>query len=227
VKKNLFAVWHTNFWAGLAVVLPAVISIAVMIWLFGTVSNITDPLLIFLPRKLTHQGEGAGPMYWYWSAVALGVAVCLICFVGLLARNYFGKKIIEWVDGALLRVPVLNKIYGAMKQVNDAFSSGSKHSFRTVVLVEFPRAGVYSLGFITSEQPREIQERTNENLVCVFVPATPNPTSGFLLMIPEEGVTRLEMSVADGIKYIISLGSISPEYTPLVRPVLPTAVVVS
>ena len=215
MKKNLFALWQTNFWAGLAIVLPAVISIAVVVWLFGTTARITDTLLIFVPWKLTHQADGQ--MYWYWSVVALVLAICLICLVGLLARNYFGKRIIEWVDGALLRVPVLNKIYGAMKQVNDAFSSGSKHSFRTVVLVEFPRAGVYSLGFITSEQPREVQERTNENLVCVFVPATPNPTSGFLLMVPEEQAIKLEMSVADAIKYIISLGSISPEHTPAMR----------
>ncbi len=227
MKKNLFALWHTNFWAGLAIVLPAVISIAVVVWLFGTTAKITDTLLIFLPYKLTH--DDAGQMYWYWSVVALVLAVCLICLVGVLARNYFGKKMIEWVDGALLKVPVLNKVYGAMKQVNDAFSSGSKHSFRTVVLVEFPRAGVYSLGFITSEQPREIQERTNENLVCVFVPATPNPTSGFLLMVPEDQVTKRRMSVSDAIKYIISLGSISPEQAPPspAREVVASAVVAS
>jgi uncharacterized membrane protein len=153
-------------------------------------------------------------MYWYWSLAALVLACVLIGIVGLLARNYFGKKIIQLVDRLLLHVPLLNKIYGATKQVNDAFTSGSKTAFRTVVLVEFPRAGVYSIGFITSEHQPQVQAKTGEKMVCVFVPTTPNPTAGFLLFVPEEKVTKLEMSVAEGIKYVISLGAILPEYTP-------------
>jgi uncharacterized membrane protein len=214
VKKSLFARWQANFWAGLAIVLPAVISIAVLRWLFGTVANITDTLLIFLPTKLTHHDAGNGPMYWYWSIVALVLAIFLIGTVGLLARNYFGRKIIEWVDSALLRIPLLNKIYGATKQVNDAFSSSNKTAFRTVVLVEFPHPGVYSIGFITSDQQEEVEARTGQKVVCVFVPATPNPTSGFLLMVPEGKVMRLGMSVPDAIKYIISLGAILPGNIP-------------
>jgi uncharacterized membrane protein len=198
----------------LAIVLPGVISVAVLLWLFGTVANITDTLLVFLPRSLTHHDQGNGPMYWYWSVVALVLAVFLIGAVGLLARNYFGKRIIEWVDGGLRRVPLLNKIYGAMKQVNDAFSASNKTAFRTVVLVEFPHPGAYSVGFITSEQHGEVKARMPDKMVSVFVPTTPNPTSGFLLLVPEDKVTKLEMSVADGIKYIISLGAIVPEYTP-------------
>ncbi len=214
VTKSLFARGQANFWAGLAIVLPAVISVAVLGWLFGTVANITDTLLIFLPRRLTHHEQGTGPMYWYWSIVALVLAVFLIGFVGLLARYYFGKQIIEWVDSALLRVPLLNKIYGATKQVNDAFSSTNKTAFRTVVLVEFPREGMYSVGFISSEQENEMRAKTAENIVCVFIPTTPNPTSGFLVLVAEDKVTKLEMSVADGIKYIISLGAIAPDYAP-------------
>jgi uncharacterized membrane protein len=156
-------------------------------------------------------------MYWYWSLVALLLAVFLIGTVGLLARNYFGRKIIEWVDSALLRIPLLNKIYGATKQVNDAFSTANKSAFRTVVLVEFPHAGVYSIGFITSDQQEEVQAKTGLKVVCVFVPATPNPTSGFLLMVPEAKVIRLAMSVPEAIKYVISLGAILPDHTPLLR----------
>lgn len=214
MKKSLLARWQANFWAGLAIVLPAVISIAVLRWLFGTVANITDTLLIFLPTKLTHHDAGNGPMYWYWSIVALVLAIFLIGTVGLLARNYFGRKIIEWVDSALLRIPLLNKIYGATKQVNDAFSSSNKTAFRTVVLVEFPHAGVYSIGFITSDQQEEVQAKTGLKVVSVFVPATPNPTSGFLIMVPEGKVIPLAMSVPEAIKYIISLGAILPDYTP-------------
>jgi uncharacterized membrane protein len=218
VKKKILARWQANFWAGLAIVLPGVISLAVLRWLFGTVANITDTLLIFLPVKLTHHDQGNGAMYWYWSLVALVLAVFLIGTMGLFARNYFGKRIIEWVDSALLHIPLLNKIYSATKQVNDAFSSTNKTAFRTVVLVEFPHAGVYSIGFITSDQQREVQAKTGQKVVCVFVPATPNPTSGFLLMVPEEKAIKLDMSVPDAIKYVISLGAILPGYFPASSP---------
>jgi len=224
VKNSLFARWQANFWAGLAIVLPAVISLAVLRWLFVTFANITDTLLIFLPAKLTHHDQGTGPMYWYWSVLALLLAIFLIGVVGLLARNYFGRKIIEWVDSALLRIPLLNKIYAATKQVNDAFSSSNKTAFRTVVLVEFPHPGAYSIGFITSEQHDEARARLGANVVSVFVPATPNPTSGFLLFLPEEKLIKLEMSVADGIKYVISLGAIAPGFTPTsLRELKPTS----
>jgi uncharacterized membrane protein len=210
-QKSHFARWRANFVTGLVIVLPGVISIALLVWLFFTISNITDTLLIFIPKTITHRNAGEGPMYWYWSLVALLLAILLISIAGGLARNYFGKKMIEWVDHVLMHVPFLNKIYAATKQVNEAFT-GNKHSFKTVVLVEFPREGMHSIGFITSEQHNEIQQKMSEKVVCVFVPTTPNPTSGFLLLVPEEKVTKLDMSVAEGLKYIISLGSIFPEH---------------
>jgi uncharacterized membrane protein len=215
--KSLLARWQANFWAGLVIVLPAVVSIAVLRWLFGTVSVITDTLLFLLPTELTHHHQGSGPMHWYWSLVALVLAIILIATVGLLARNYFGRKIIEWVDLALMRVPLLNKIYSATKQVNDAFSASNKSAFRTVVLVEFPHAGMWSIGFVTSEQQEEVQAKTGRRVMCVFVPATPNPTSGFLMMVPVEKAIKLEMSVAEAIKYIVSLGAILPEFSPSLR----------
>ncbi len=214
MNKTLFARWRGNFLTGLAVLLPAVISFAVVKWLFGTMTSITDLLLCFVPKDITHEDAGKGPMFWYWSLAALAVAVLLVSLVGLLARYYIGKPMIAWFDSTLLRVPLLNKIYGAIKQVNEAFTSGNKTAFKTVVLVEFPREGMYSIGFITSEQHEEVQRKTKEKVVCVFVPTTPNPTSGFLVLVPEHKVTKLDMAVADGIKYIISLGSISPEYLP-------------
>ena len=220
MKKTLFARWQGNFLTGFAVVLPAVISFAVVKWLFGTIASITDLLLFFIPKYITHEDAGKGRMFWYWSFAAFVVAVLLVSLVGLLARYYIGKRMIAWLDQTMLRVPLLNKIYGAIKQVNEAFTSGNKTAFKTVVLVEFPREGMKSIGFLTSEQHAEVQEKSKEKIVCVFVPTTPNPTSGFLLLVPENKVTRLEMSVADGIKYIISLGSISPEYQPTL-PVIP------
>lgn len=212
MKKSLLARWRSNFLTGLVVLLPAVISIAVVVWLFRNVSDLTDKLLFFLPPDLTHQNRGEGPMYWYWSLFALLFAVVVISGFGLLARNYIGKKIIEWMDAALLQVPFLNKIYGATKQVNEALTSGDKNSFKTVVMIEFPHPGTYAIGFITSEHRAEPQIKAGQNLVCVFIPTTPNPTSGFLVLVPEGKVTRLEMSVADGVKYIISLGAIAPAF---------------
>jgi uncharacterized membrane protein len=211
VKRSLLAQGQANFLAGLAIVLPGVISVAVVLWLFRTVGNITDTLLIFLPQSLTHEAQGTGPMYWYWSLAAFVLAVCLICGVGLLARNYFGKRIIEWVDMGLLRVPLLNKIYATIKQVNEAFSSRDKTTFRTVVLLEWPRPGMHSLGFLTCESVPEVRLKTGEKMLGVFVPTTPNPTSGFLVFVPEEKVTKLDMSVADGIKHLVSLGTVVPE----------------
>jgi uncharacterized membrane protein len=151
-------------------------------------------------------------MHWHWSLVALLVAILLISVAGRLARNYFGKKMIGWVECVLMHVPLLNKFYGAIRQVNEAFTAGKKGSFKTVVLVEFPREGMHTIGFITSEQHNEVQQKMKEKVVCVFVPTTPNPTSGFLILVPEEKVTKLDMSVTEGIKYIVSLGSIFPEY---------------
>lgn len=214
--KGLIVRWRANFLAGLAIILPAVVSIAVIVWLFGSVSNITDTLLFFLkyildPEWIYLNGK-SGQMFWYWSLLALLLAVGLVSIVGRLARNYIGKKLIQWMDNILMRVPLVNKIYSTIKQVNEAFSTGKKSAFKTVVLIQFPRAGIYSLGFITGEQHDEVQQKTKERVVCIFVPTTPNPTSGWLVLVPEKDVTRLQMSVADAIKFIISLGSVSPEY---------------
>lgn len=212
MKRNWLASLQGNFLTGLAVILPAVLSLAIITWLFGTVANFTDRLLFFLPHDLTHAAGGTGPIHWYWSLVALALAVLLVALLGRLTRNYLGRQFVRLVDLAMLRVPLLNKIYGAIKQVNEAIATNSKTAFRTVVMIQYPRAGVYSIGFITSEQHQEAQARTRENVVCVFVPTTPNPTSGFLVLVPEDQITKLDMSVAEGIKYIISLGSVAPEY---------------
>ena len=194
--------------------LPAVISIAALMWVFKTVSNLTDLLLFFLPKTITHADAGKGDMYWYWSVVALALAVVLVSAAGVLARYYIGKRLLQWLDTAMLNVPLLNKFYGAVKQINEAFA-GNKNSFKTVVLVEFPGPGSYSVGFITSESQGEVQQKAGQNLVSVFIPTTPNPTSGFLILVPEGKVSKLDMSVADGIKYIVSLGSITRESLPV------------
>ncbi len=215
MKKSLLARWRGSFLAGLAVVLPGVITIAVIKWLFGTIASFTDSLLFFLPEKWTHHDAGRGPMFWYWSVAAFVLALGLVTLVGLLARYYIGKRIIASFDGAMLRLPLLNKIYATLKQLNEAFTSGKKTPFKAVVQIEFPGAGSYAVGFTTTDQNRMPAGRSNERLVSVFVPTTPFLTSGFLILVPEGKVTQLNMTVADGIKYIISLGSITPDAAPL------------
>jgi uncharacterized membrane protein len=208
--NNFFVRWRANFFAGLAVVLPAVISVAVVLWLFQNVSNVTDKLLFFLPYTWTHpkrpNGE-FGETYWYWSWFALLLTVVLICLAGRYGRNYLGRKTIEWVDQALMQIPLLNKIYATIKQVNESFSS-NKSSFKQVVLVPFPHARSRALAFVTGEQ----RGLGAEKLISVFIPTTPIPTSGFLLLVPESEIIKVDISVADAIKFIISLGAISPDY---------------
>jgi uncharacterized membrane protein len=226
VKKPLFATWRTNLLTGVVLLLPAFITLAIVKWLFISIASVTDMLLFFLPKVWTHSNEGQGEMHWYYSLAALLLAMLLVSLVGSQARHYVGRKLMAWLDSAMLRVPLLNKIYGTIKQVNEAFSTGKKTAFKTVVLVEFPRQGLYSIGFITNEHHDEIQAKTREKVVCVFIPTTPNPTSGWLVLVPEKQITRLEMSVAHAIKYIISVGSVSPEYRghPVPTPEMPPAV---
>lgn len=212
-QKSLLAGWRASFLAGLAVILPGVLTLAVVKWLFGTVASFTDSLLFFLPESVTH--DKLGSVHWYWSMVAIAIAAVAITLIGILARYYIGKRMIDFADSLMLRVPVLNKIYGTIKQVDQAFSSGKKSSFQTVVLVEYPREGIYSVGFITGEQTDEVYEKTNKKCACVFIPTTPMPTAGFLILVPEEKVVKLDMSVADGFKYIISIGAISQERPPV------------
>jgi uncharacterized membrane protein len=211
--SSLFSRWQANFLTGLAIVLPAAVSIGLLVWMFGTVANLTDALLFFLPERWTHSNQGLGPTHWYWRLVSLLVGLILTGLVGQLARFYFGLQIIQVAESFLLRVPLLNKIYSTIKQVNEAFTSSNKSAFKQVVLVEFPQAGQYAVGFVTGEQ-HDILKNVDGNLVSVFVPTTPNPTSGFMLLVSQKSVTKLDLSVAEGIKFIISLGALSPETPP-------------
>jgi uncharacterized membrane protein len=203
--------WRANFITGLVVVLPAVVSLAICRWLFGTVSNVTDGLVFFVPQRLTHADAGRGEMFWYWSLLALGLGMVLVALVGRATRYYIGRRLIRAVDQLLSSVPLLNKIYGTLKQVNEAFSTGTKSTFRQVVLVQYPRLGLYTIGFITSDEIPEASSKLGQAMVGVFIPTTPNPTSGFLLVVPHDQITRMDMSVADAVRYIISLGSVVPD----------------
>jgi uncharacterized membrane protein len=202
--------WRDDFFTGMAVVMPAVITVGVVVWLYRNVSNVTDKLLFFLPsswiRPTLPNGQ-LGPIPWYWSVLALVWSLFVVCLAGRYGRHYVGRKAIQWIDQGIMRVPLMNKIYGTVKQVNDSFTS-NKSSFKQVVLVNFPHGLSRAVGFVTGEQ----SGLAGGKLVSVFIPTTPNPTSGFLVLVPESDIVRLDMSVADGIKYIISLGAISPDH---------------
>jgi len=203
-----------NFFTGLAVVLPVIISIGVALWLFNQAVAVSDILLypfqFILGLELNDiwkDGPGSD-LYFGWKVVAILEAVILTGLLGFLTRYYVGKKLVQLMDYVMLNVPLLGKIYGTVKQVNQAFTSEKKSSFKQVVMVEFPRKGLFSVGFVTAEQ---VKTDEGESIISIFVPTTPNPTTGFLLVLPESKVVKLDMSVADGIKYIVSLGAVPPE----------------
>ena len=220
--KQDFARWQTYFYTGLVVMLPAVIAITIVAWLFGAISSITDRLLFFLHwlpaggEEWVYKVDAAGNLLqplqvkWWWSLAALFITIFFIGLIGRMTRYYIGKKILELIDWFILRVPLLNRIYAAVKQVNEALTKKNQSSFKQVVLVEFPGRGLQSIGFLTGESHVEISEVMDQEMVSVFVSTTPNPTSGFLVFIPRDKVRKLKMSVADGVKYIISLGSVAP-----------------
>lgn len=214
-RVTLLGRTRRNFFTGLAVVLPVIISIGVALWLFNQAVAVSDILLYpfrFVPglelSDIWKDGVSGSELYFGWKVVAILEAVILTGLLGFLTRYYIGKKLVQLMDYVLMNVPLLGKIYGTVKQVNQAFTSEKKSSFKQVVMVEFPRKGLFSVGFVTAEQ---VKTDEGESIISIFVPTTPNPTTGFLLVLPESKVVKLGMSVADGIKYIVSLGAVPPE----------------
>ena len=214
-RATLLGRTRRNFFTGLAVVLPVIISIGVALWLFNQAVAVSDILLFpfrFIPgielSDIWKDGKPGTDLHFRWKVVAILEAVVLTGLLGFLTRYYIGKKLVQLMDYVLLNVPLLGKIYGTVKQVNQAFTSEKKSSFQQVIMVEFPRKGLYSVGFLTAEQ---VKTDEGESIISIFVPTTPNPTTGFLLVLPESKVGKLDMSGADGIKYIVSLGAVPPE----------------
>jgi len=144
---------------------------------------------------------------------AVVVLLILITILGYSSRIFIGRWLLKSLERLLGRVPLINSIYRTVKQIVDTFSHQNKAVFQEVVLIEYPRPKCYAIGFLTSKARGEIQNRTDGSIVNIFVPTTPNPTSGFLLMLPESDITRLNMTVGDGMKLIISGGAVVPPET--------------
>lgn len=140
------------------------------------------------------------------------LSVLILFVTGLLAANFFGRKLVSLSESIVNRIPLVRSIYSGAKQVAETVLSDGDTSFKRVMLVQYPRKGVWSLCFQTATDLAEIQSRTESEVVCVFVPTTPNPTSGFILFVPREDLIPLEMTVDEGLRMIISLGVVVPRW---------------
>lgn len=131
---------------------------------------------------------------------------------GMLAANLVGRKLFKAWDSILHRIPLVRSIYGGAKNFTEVLLGGSSQSFKQVVLIQYPRLGIYSIGFVTGSRLAEVQARTSEDVVSVFVPTTPNPTSGFIIMVPRRDLVFLDMDVEQAIKLVVSLGVVVPPW---------------
>ncbi|MBL26011.1 MAG: hypothetical protein CMM50_00470 [Rhodospirillaceae bacterium] len=150
--------------------------------------------------------------YLPFAVPGIGLLLMLVVFVivGFLAAGFVGRALMGLGERVVARMPVVRSIYGALKQIFEAVLAQSSQSFREVVLVEYPRRGIWALGFITGTTKGEVQNSTEDDVVNVFLPTTPNPTSGFLLFVPRRDLVKMHMTVEDGIKMVISAGIVTP-----------------
>lgn len=188
--------------AGLLVWVPLVITIAVV-----------KALVDFMDRSLVLLPHAWRPESWLGYAIpGLGLLLTLsiVLITGLLAANMFGRRLVALWEALLARIPLVRHIYGAVKQVAETLFSSNGEAFRKVLLIEYPRKGIWTLAFQTGVASGEIQRRTASEVITVFVPTTPNPTSGFIMMIPREDAMELDMPVEDALKLVMSLGVVAP-----------------
>jgi len=190
-----------SFLAGLLVLLPLALSLAVLWWLFKQVTG----WLPFGYRTPLNR------------LLALAVLLGLIVCAGWMTRLILGRQLLSFGESVISRIPLLNRIYAFFKEVSHTLFGARRTDFSQVVLVNYPKQGTFALGFVTSEAKGEVQAKTRSEVINVFVPTTPNPTSGFLLMVPKDEVIPLEMTVTEGMKLVISGGSLVPPFKPKER----------
>jgi uncharacterized membrane protein len=188
--------------AGLLVWLPILATVLVVRFIL----DVMDRTLLLLPA-------GLQPELWMGLHVpGLGalLAIVILLFTGLLVTNFIGRTLVDLWEELLHRIPFVRAIYGGVKSFSETILSNSGNSFKKVLLVQYPRAGVWSVGFQTASDIPEITARTGVSQVCVFIPTTPNPTSGFIVMVPRSEVIELDMSVDAAMKMIVTLGVVTP-----------------
>ena len=202
-KRGLLARLRTYFLTGIVVSAP----VGITIWLIWLFVAFVDHTVVPLIPDAYNPSDALGV-----SVPGIGVIVVLlvVTIIGFLVTNFFGRFMVRMGENMVARVPVVRTIYGVLKQIFDAVLAQSEGAFREVVLIEYPRKGIWVLGFVTSNTQGEVQRVTPHEMVNVFLPTTPNPTSGFLLFVPRKDCITLDMSVEEGVKLVISGGIVSP-----------------
>ena len=198
-KRSVLARLRNNFIAGVVVLIP--IGITVYLTLF--ITKISSKIL---PKELNPNHY----LPYDIPGVEIIISIILITFIGWLSLSFIGKRLLDIFNNILKRIPILRTIYSAFVQMLDIFNKSDENK-KNVVLVEYPRKGSWAVGFATRENKGEISKKSKQNLVNVFVPTTPNPTSGFLLMFPKEEVIYLDMSFEEASRFIVSAGSSEPK----------------
>jgi len=190
------------FITGLLIWVPLVITV----WVLSLIINTLDQSLRLLPESMHPQTlvgfaiPGAGAV----------LTLLMIFLTGLLAANFIGQKLVGWWDKLLSRIPVVNSVYKSVKQVSDTLFAPNGNAFRKALLVQYPRHGSWTIAFLTGRPGGDILRHLQGEYVSVYVPTTPNPTSGFFLMMPAQDVVELDMTVDEALKYIISMCVVAP-----------------
>ena len=186
----------TKFFAGFFILIPVIVTSYLIYMVVTSVDSVIYPLVVRLTRTLIGREI-------FVPGTGLVLLVIIAYMTGIFATNYLGKKMLNLGEAVFTKIPFVKSIYSSVKDMTDAFSSQNKRAFKEAVLVDFPFRGVRAIGFITNRMTGEDREA----LCSVFIPTTPNPTSGYLIMVPEKELSFLHMSVDEALKYIISLGT--------------------
>jgi uncharacterized membrane protein len=199
MSKIQFRKWLLS---GLLVLAPLIITIWVLDWVISTL----DLTLDILPSAW-HPDNLLG---FHIPGFGVIFALIIVLAIGALASNFIGNQLIAWGDAMLHRIPVVRTIYSGVKQVSDTLFSEKGNAFRHVVLVQWPRQGMWSIGFVTGHPGGELTQYLPEDTVSVFVPTTPNPTGGYFVMVPRADCVMLEMTVDEALTYVVSMGVVPP-----------------
>ncbi len=214
-SSGMGRVWNRVI-AGFILVMPIAITLGIATFLYRL---LTDWAGVVLQWHVFKHKDIPG-LETLIRLVSLVLLVCVLYLIGWGARFAIGKRAIVAAERWMLKIPMLNVVYSTIRHIIDAFTTRKKGMFREVVLFEYPRKGIYSIGFLTNdnEENWELSEKTGTHLLSVFLPTTPNPTSGFLLFIPKEDCVILDMGVAEAMRLVISGGTISPNQSLTMKP---------
>ena len=194
------------FITGLLIWVP----LGITAWVVSLIAGAADQSLRLLPAAI-HPHNLIG---FDIPGAGIVVTLVIIFITGLLAANFIGQRLVNWWERLLARIPVVNSIYNGVKQVSDTLFSSSGMAFRQPLLVQYPHQGAWTIAFLTGEPGGDVVNHLKEEHVSVYVPTTPNPTSGFFLMLPKSQVIELDMDVDEALKYIISMGVVAPPTQP-------------